>query len=184
MQLATVLLWPGIVSADPVIRYEQDSYKVRGMTPAEIHRDMIWQSPFRRSELSYVAETGSRFNWKYTTTSNRDMCAITQFDVEVVITVTLPEHENESHLEPAVLQRWHAYLEALRQHEQTHVGHAVDAAHQLEERISAITPKTSCRDIDDIVEQIGKEVLDTMTERDEAFDQATRHGMDTREAFP
>jgi predicted secreted Zn-dependent protease len=170
--------------AEPTVQFRSEYYTVSGDSLEAIHRDMIWQSPFRRGDLSYVAETGSRFNWKYTTRESRDACAITQLEVDVIITVTLPQHDNPARLEPAVLDRWQQYLEALQQHEQSHVDHALEAVHELEKRLGEIAPQARCREIDDAVDRVGREVLDAMTARDEAFDRATRHGMDTREAFP
>ena len=173
---------PGL--ADPVVQIGKQYYAVSGATADSIYEDMIWQSPFRRSGRDYVAETSSHFNWKYTTLETRASCTITDVEVEVVITVTLPQLQNPEKIDQALLENWQQYVESVRVHEQGHVDFAIEAAYELEQKIRVIPSQASCSVLEDIIRQTGKTVLDKYTARDEAYDNESAHGINTGSAFP
>ena len=173
---------PGI--ADPVVHLENAYYSVNGETADSIYEDMIRQSPFRRTGRDYVAETSSRFNWKYTTLESQTSCTLTDVAVEVAITVTLPQLQNPVELDQALLENWQQYVESVRLHEQGHVDYALEAAYNLEQKIRVVPSQASCSVLEDLIRQAGKVVMDEYTSRDEAYDSETAHGISTGSAFP
>ena len=138
-----VMLGATMAEAKPKISIVEKTYAVDATTASALVKQMGQRGP-----NGYWAYTDWYVNW----TGNCDL--------SVKITYTMPKHKNEAKLDPAVRENWKTFLVALRQHEEKHGAHGIQAAQEIE--------KTKCAN--------GNAVIDKWSKQDKVLDKRTDHG--------
>lgn len=117
---------------------------------------------------AYDALTRWRVNWRWSGDGHGG-CDLANVRVELRIEVTLPELTDPERLPADVLQRWNAYLAALRRHEAGHARHAFEGVEDIRQAIS----HGDCAHANDR----GRAVVQRLNQFDLDYDRDTQHGV-------
>lgn len=109
-----------------------------------------------------------QFRWRYDERS----CWITDVDVTLDATITLPELYTDDARAQA---RFDRYIAALTEHEEGHLANGRQAAEEVAESIADLERNT-CAELEADANAIGKARVKAANARDKAYDKRTQHG--------
>lgn len=180
--LITHLLISAMVNGAPIVNVEQTYYTVTGTTAAEIRSNLNRESPVKIGNTSFDAYTRWHVSWEYQYVELPNSCGISEITTYVEIQQILPRLIStlSSHLQ----NKWRIYYMALLNHENTHGNFARQAAHEIEVQLSAISPQSSCREIEDKANSIGYKIIEKYVAREKLYDKNTHHGVTEGARFP
>lgn len=144
---AVALVFLGVANAamaNPRVTIEENFYKISGITASELKAQMKSKGP---------RGFWARADW-YVRWSSR--CR-----VSVKLSYIYPEWVNRSEAPDSLQKSWDEMMVKLREHEEVHGQHGVQAAQEVE--------KSKCKGEP-------KNITDKWAQRDKDFDRETRHG--------
>ena len=160
---------PGVAMAAP-IRY----YPVTASTIAEIRRAFRDAGP-QVDGRRFVAKTSwqLRWQWEYDT-GMLPRCGMRNVVVQVRAEVTMPEWLPDAETDEATKLWWRRYSGGLMVHERGHAQLAVAAARELHDALRRLDGG-SCASLGERASNVARQHLATLSERQAAYDQETRH---------
>ncbi|MCY0967279.1 DUF922 domain-containing Zn-dependent protease [Parathalassolituus penaei] len=135
---------------------------------AEINR----RSPITEDDHVYHGHTGSRVDWRFWWRDQGSYCQITQVEVNVTVTFTMPRLRSNN---SDVLDIWHAWYPQLLQHEELHRDIALEAARDIELQLPSFSAAT-CSDLAADANQWAQQRIADMRQQNRDYDDETRHG--------
>ena len=171
-------------SAEPETRINNVYYMVDGNTAADIWADTIAKSPVLENARRRVARTKWNVNWQFWWSDNESSCDITQVTTKLEVIYTLPRLNQASSAPDSVIAHWEKYKAALFSHEQGHKERGFKAAMEIENQISSMAPRRSCKQLELDANNIGKSVIDKYSRIEKEYDKSTNHGLNTGVVFP
>ncbi len=177
-------LLPSVALARPETRVNNVYYMVEGKTAEDIWADIIAKSPVRQDGKGHVAYTKWHVNWQFWWIDNADSCEISQVTTKLDITYTLPRLKQTSSIPESVTAHWKKYYAALLDHEQGHKDLGVKAAIEIENKLSNMGPRRSCKQLELEANKMGKSVIDKYRQLEKEYDRSTNHGLNTGAVFP
>ena len=164
------------ILAEPDLRETTERYEIRGSTAKELNEQMKRLGP-RKGDRVYDAYTKWKVAWTYAFVTREGKCAISSIDVYVDFTITLPQwNHSEVDADPGLVERWEQFLAAVEAHESEHRRLGLEAAIQVEQRVSGLEARTTCDGLDDAIHTAARGVIDGYRETERRFDEDTRHG--------
>jgi predicted secreted Zn-dependent protease len=152
-----------------------ETYTVTGDDEDELRQQMNELGPIADDGIRYDAVTRWWVEWEWPT----DMfggCDLENVDVRYSITVTMPYWNPPPETSASLVQKWNRYLEALSEHEKTHVENVTVYVPLVKEAVANAT----C----DSANAAAYAVLDDLRDADRIYDEETRHGNTQGALFP
>ena len=168
--MALALAGPAAADAlDDVPGVKILTYPVSGTDAASQRRSIMSQRRIDpRTGEAFDAFTHWQVSWSWSG-DGHGRCDLSSVKVVFHVEVTLPELADPERLPADVLQRWNAYLAALRRHEAGHARHAHDGVEDIRRAVS----QGDCAHANDR----GRAVVQRMSQFDIDYDRDTQHGI-------
>lgn len=177
---AIFLMGYQIVNAEPSLSVKTEYYYVNGATPNAIRKDMN-----KKRSGKYDAYTNWHVTWRFNTKKNQQrLCEISEIDVSLKITFTLPKLKVDRQLNQEVKERWNNYYTALVDHEHQHQDIAVEMAQEIEDLLGSLNQQPDCKNLRKTANDAAYKVLNTYKKKQSNFDKETNHGINDGAHFP
>jgi predicted secreted Zn-dependent protease len=164
----------------PEVRLDRRRYAVAGTTARELRRSLRENGRRLDGEVAF-AWTDWSVDVGYEFRRSGDSCRVTRPDVEVDVTVTLPEWRDRGAVSPDLAGRWRRDLGVMEEHEAGHVRLARRAGRRVHEALDGLRP-APCAVLRDRADAAADSVLREVKRAQEAYDERTDHGRDQRGA--
>jgi len=152
-----------------------EPYAVTGSTANEI-RQSINQNRGR----DYDAYTDWFISWQYTTS----LCDGSGLRVTVDVTYSVPEWNPPVGADPALVESWESYIDALFCHEFGHALHGLEAANDVYDELSSIDTGGDCAAQQELADAAFQSIIDEYAALEVAYDDETNHGATMGAVFP
>lgn len=153
-------------------------YPVTGRSPRAIRESMNEGRPALAD--GDAERFDARTNWRYQTRWRRGPnggCDPSTAEVEMTVTVILPELANPEHLDRRERENWDRYFRALVGHEQNHVRIALAGAEQMR---TYMRGAPDCATMQAVPGQVGAAII----QASRTYDAQTRHGRTEGATYP
>ena len=134
-----------------------------------LHED----SPLREGGRVFHGYARWHVDWRWRTRAEGADCRLEAIAVSLRATVTLPRLDGGT---PAVRQQFDRYLEALRGHEEGHLGIARRAAAEIERALQALPAGPGCSALERQANAHAQSILARHTAEERRYDRDTDHG--------
>lgn len=123
-------------------------YEVRGLTAADIWRDINRKGPHQRHRGLYAqAEAQIRYGWDAKYVRSRSSCRVQSAVVGLDVKIVLPSWVDQARGGAALRRAWSNYIAEVRRHEDHHKDIALATARELDRAISAAPAFRSCGEL-------------------------------------
>lgn len=150
------------------------SYEIGGSTVAEARQLMAQQGMADGSGRRWAGFTRWQHSWRWEyerLTSCQIKNAVVTVNLQVDVPVLSPAAMQDS-----TLRAWYnAWFDQLFEHEVGHAKIARDGAHEIFQRIRMLQG-SACDDVGNRANLLARQVYDTFSDRQRAYDARTRHG--------
>lgn len=184
LQIVLFFLLPLSTFAEPVVKSRSIYYTVSGNTAEEIWADIIKKSPVKHKGRLHVAYTKWNVNWQFWWLDKTNSCEMTRVTTTLDVAYTLPKLKQTSSMPESLISRWEKYNSALFSHEQGHKDLGKKAATDIENAISSMEPRTSCKQLERDANEMGKNIVKKYSRIEQEYDRTTQHGLNTGAVFP
>ena len=172
MLASTAVAQSGEIAHDKTI----ELYDFNASTLGTARKNAFAASPVEQDGRTFMGYTWSDWNWNIKWKKSDGLCRVTQADISIDTTVTLPRWANIDRASVKARDEWMRYIKALEGHEEGHVDINLAAMDDLKRGLLALKPRRSCR----ALLRAGHALSDANTEavgrRHVEYDRATRHG--------
>jgi len=183
--LVLSLVFLPYATAAPEIILQKRHYPAVGQTSAQIRQSLDRNTPVRQNGKPFDAYTKWDIDWQFWWACDGDgTCRITKVTTVVRIRQTFPHLENTGDLVPQLADRWERYMIALIEHEEGHVALGVDAARDLERRLSQMGDRSSCDQLESEANALAREIIARYTRLEAHYDADTNYGERDGARFP
>jgi predicted secreted Zn-dependent protease len=130
-------------------------YTVTGTTTEDIFASIEANGP-----TDNVGQQGSGLtsvDWEYKWSGDQDptgACSIRDMTISAIITVELPQHEDETSLTDSLRTNWDKYAAGVATHEQHHVDIYLQGAEDIRDAMEAIGVEPSCEALETHIDSI------------------------------
>jgi predicted secreted Zn-dependent protease len=169
--------------ATPKVNINTEYYSIYGSTANELRNEMNTKSSIKQSGNTYDAYTSWFVNWRFNWNENNGQCSMTSVKSTVKVNFTLPKWENSNSAAVNLKQRWKPYYNALIAHENGHKDFGINAAKEVEKRLSVLSAK-NCSSLKSKANSLGKKIIDKYVTLEKEYDKNTNHGMKDGAVFP
>ena len=168
----------------PTVRTDLDvrRYAVGGETAEAVHRSMGDGGP-TLDGTTYFGMTASEIGVRFRTAEADDGCRLDAVEVDLDLTMTLPEWEPAGPTDYALRRDWARFESALRRHEDGHRDRAVAGAQAVADALAGVRAAT-CAEADAEGQRRVREAQDRTAAEQERYDDATDHGRTEGAAWP
>ncbi len=171
--------------AAPEIIIQKRHYPAAGQTSAQIRQSLDRNTPVRQNGKPFDAYTRWDIDWQFWWAYDGDgTCRITRVTTVVQIWQTFPRMENAGDLVPQLADRWERHMIALIEHEEGHVALGVDAARNIERRLSQMGDRSSCDQLESEANALAREIIARYTRLEAQYDADTNYGERDGARFP
>ena len=185
--IAGLFIGPGFhpACAEPLTSIRKTFYAVDGMTATQIRQALDRNSPVRQNGKTFDAYTRWNVEWQFYWNSGGDgSCRITTVATTVGIHFTLPRLQANENRPPNLERRWSKYISALVTHEEAHADFGIDAAREVEQRLSQMDGRPSCRQLESDANALAREIIARYLRMEDRYDAETDHGAREGARFP
>jgi len=116
-----------------------------------------------------------RLTWRYQTSSRDALCFMSQANVAIDATVTLPEWAAPPDADLSVVAEWKRYMSALTAHEAGHRELVLAGAKRIQRALLDVSPQP-CGSMQVAAKQAAQSLMADIQQEDVRYDQTTRHG--------
>ena len=89
------------------------------------------------------------------------------------LSITMPRWVNYASAGNGMKEAWDTYYKSVLQHEETHGNNGVAAAHDIQRRLSDLTGRYSCKDLQEDGKHLAHKIIKEYRQKDEEFDRAS-----------
>lgn len=161
----------------PVVNFRLEHYPVTGRTLPEIQASIGQNAPSQNGDTYYAGTTVWRLGstYDFMTLANGG-CALTNPQVTVNITISLPTLQNDQQRSLAVLREWNRFYTGLRAHEMLHAANGKRTAQILLNRLSGVRTELPCDRLRVVVSDATQALIKQLGQYDTDLDRQTNHG--------
>jgi predicted secreted Zn-dependent protease len=167
----------------PKVNVDTKYYSIYGVTANELRHEMNTKSSIKQSGNNYDAFTSWYVNWRFNWSENNGQCFMTNVKSTVKVKFILPKWENSNSATVNLKERWAHYYNALINHENGHKVFGINAAKEVEERLSTLSAN-NCSNLEDKANSLGKNIIDKYIALEKKYDKNTNHGIKNGAVFP
>ena len=183
--LSWCLMSSFVAFSAPVIKRDNLTYEVNGLTVQEVRKQIDQLGPMHPTEKKrYDGITLWDLKWKYQISRRGKIWIVTSRSVRLNIKVSVPKWVNRDEASPLAQRQWKIYQSNLVRHEQGHVNIAISAANAVDKYIGAYSSASSLEQMRVSIERNTKPILDRFRKYDLNYDKRTRHGANQGARFP
>jgi predicted secreted Zn-dependent protease len=161
----------------PDVRRQDAFYEVGGHTFKDIRREIYYRSPMRTGRNVAIAWCSWRVTWVIHTRESEGFCEIASVDTRVPVSITMPRWINYASAGDGMKGAWEQYSAGILAHEETHAGHGIAAARDIQRRLPDLRRRSSCRSMQEDGELLAQRIVEEYRGRDVEFDRVS--GTDT-----
>ena len=170
---------------EPEVQIETEYYEIYGETDAQVASTMDFVSPVWIFGKQHRASTHWPIRWRFWHKESAESCAISKVQTKVWIKYTYPKWKNLRAALPELQEKWKAFMKSLVRHEEGHKDIAVEGAREIQRAIREMEPRSSCSELEYEANEIGLEILEQFSKRQDEFDDDERnHYYERGLAFP
>lgn len=180
--VATVLLalsFSGLAAAQSgEITHDKtvELYDFNASTLGTARKNAFAASPVEQDGRTFMGYTWSDWNWNIKWKKSDGLCRVTQADISIDTTVTLPRWANIDRASVKARDQWMRYMKALEGHEEGHVDINLAAMDDLKRGLLALEPRRSCKALLSAGRALSDANTDAVGRRHVEYDRKTRHG--------
>jgi predicted secreted Zn-dependent protease len=167
--LASLVVFPSQVVAEPTQSTKYKYYSVSGDTPGDIYLAMVRRGPDVNGVNAYASTLAT------TSQSGRLMlgksCRIDGYKVKIDFVINLPRLSKEGALNGSTKAQWNRFKSFLKVHEETHRSIWLGCARSLEARIASLS-SPSCTALDKQANKLFATMRADCQKKHAAFDAA------------
>ena len=168
----------------PVVTEKYEYYDVCGCNEEELQCDIKKKCIHWSDGKKYDAVTSWDMKWDYGYDRDAQACAVDSFKVTVEILFRYPRWVRTRETSPQLVEKWDRYMKNLMTHESGHRDLAVEAAAKLSSAVAALTPPSTCVELDRRVRALYRARMAKLNEDQKAYDATTNHGVTQGALFP
>ena len=157
----------------PEVQRSNAFYEIGGYTFMDVRREIYYRSPQRISNKVAVAWCSWEISWVINTIQDDTLCRINAIDTRIEVTITMPRWVNYASAGNGMKEAWDTYYTSVLQHEETHGNNGVAAARDIQRRLSELTGRYSCKDLQEDGNHLAHRIIKEYREKDEEFDRAS-----------
>jgi predicted secreted Zn-dependent protease len=161
--------------ADPIISVDYTYYNVKAATASQIPDALAKATPIVRDGKRYRGYTKNNYKWKIETIKSPDNCSVSNVQVTLKTTYTLPKMINLNGHSSKFIQIWNGYFYSLYLHEKGHGEIAKKTSIQLEETLTKIIAK-NCSLLKEEITFMGNRTIAKSQIKHDLYDEETKHG--------
>ena len=170
----------------PQILDSVEYHDINGKTAAELSaamRRLSYAEP--NGDGYFAANTKWRLAWNFQVESPpRERCRLVSATATLDVTMNLPRWEPPRDAPPPLVQRWRTFATAVRRHEDGHRDIAVEAAHEILDRVSKVSPASDCGKLKRSLGRVADATLREYRDKESDYDETTMHGRSQGATFP
>jgi len=170
----------------PVVNVKTNYYTVRGNSPQQLRQQLNQLGPISRTGRRFDGNTKWRIRWNYGYSNRPNQCQLTNAQITVNVTITMPRWQTQANAPIQLKQRWQRYIKALQLHENGHRDHGVAAARELTNSLRQLGQRrfSSCTAMSQQFKQTSDRIISYYSQRDRDYDRVTQHGRTQGAVFP
>jgi predicted secreted Zn-dependent protease len=173
-----------IAQNTPNVSIKTNYYDIQGSTAKQLRSQLNQLGVVDpKTGKRFDAYTSWRVSWNYRYRPVNNQCQITQVTVNVQAIYTMPRWNPSANASMDLKNRWNRYITALRQHEDGHKNHGVNAGQDILQTLNNLTTN-SCQQIGNIANQKGDAIIKQYNLKDIDYDRLTQHGFTQGAVFP
>lgn len=174
----------GPVVPDPDIQVRERTihYHVAGATVEELAASLD-ASALRVDGRPFRGTTDWNVHWRFRYGPDGTGCRVTDVDVDLRVTTTVPRWDPPAEAERDLALRWAAYREALDAHEAGHRDLAVAAANEVRRTLAGLRT-ASCAGMSEEANARGRWVVERYRAEQRRYDRETGHGRTQGASWP
>ena len=154
---------------------ENKYYVISPNTAYDIKPQLMRNSPIREGGGSFNGHTDWYIQWRHQSTQTPYGCQLNRHLTTVRVIHTLPAL-SEYVTDKETIEVFNKFNEALTKHEKNHGENGLAAAREIEQAFSKIQPQQNCRQLSQMLNDIGKSIVQKYTQKDRDYDHTTRSG--------
>ncbi len=151
-------------------------YEVTGNTATELESSMNTAGPIGANGAHFDGYTSWQFRWNWSETSSNGVCHPTNVRVTYSITITLPQWTPPANADPALVDKWNQFTEALATHEDGHAIRVTNGANQMGAEIA----DAACGE----ESTAAQAALSAIQQASDEYDAQTQHGATQGATWP
>jgi len=168
----------------PSIHESTDYRDVGGATEAELVASLKAVSASDASGHHFAGATRWQLRWNLRVESADGRCRVVSAATELDLQTTLIRWNPPLNAQPALVQRWNAFADAVRKHEAGHRDIAIAAARDVGERAGHVADEADCETLKRNVQKVADATLREYREKESSYDVTTMHGRTQGATFP
>ena len=168
----------------PVVTEKYEYYDVCGCNEKELQCDIKKKCIQWSDGKKYDAVTTWEMKWDHGYDRDSQACAVDSFKVTVEILFRYPRWVRTRETSPQLVEKCDRYMKNLMTHESGHRDLAVEAAAKLSSAVAALTPPSTCVELDRRVRALYRARMAKLNEDQKAYDATTNHGVTQGALFP
>lgn len=166
----------------PKVNESFDYYDISGRSESELRREMDANGYLWTDGIRYAGMTFWTVRWMTYPRTEKELCAVDKVEATVQVKFRLPRWSNNS--APARVKNWWTwYYEGLLKHENGHRDFGVEAAREVQRTIAGIRPQNTCKELYQVANKAGDQVLEKYKQLERDYDVRTRHGLNQEAAY-
>ena len=170
----------------PKIEESVEYHDISGRTSAELSaalKRIAYAEP--SGDRYFAANTTWRIAWNFQIEAPpRERCRLTSATASLDIQMNLPRWQPPRDAPPPLVQRWQTFAAAVRRHEDGHRDIAVEAAHEILDRVSKVPPASQCEALKRSLGRVADATLREYRDKESSYDVTTLHGRAQGATFP
>ena len=164
----------GSITVDERIEY----YRIEGRTSVELAAQLERLGPGRALGCKRsTALTRWELDWNHGAEMRGGMCQLVALDVQVSVVITLPQWSPSPPVDRRLVATWRAFMARLREHEDVHRRHGLQAAQALQHAVAILPPQSDCRSLAKAVTSAGRQEIRRYARISRAYDVDTGYGV-------
>jgi predicted secreted Zn-dependent protease len=154
----------------PEVHRSNAFYEVGGYTFMDVRREIFYRSPKRISNKVAVAWCIWEISWVINTRQDETLCRINSIDTRIDVSITMPRWANYASAGNGMKEAWDTYYKSVLEHEEIHGNNGIAAARDLQRRLSDLTGRYSCKDLQEDGKYLAHRIINEYREKDVEFD--------------
>ena len=168
----------------PTIHESTDYRDVGGATEAELVASLKAVSASDPLGHHFAGATRWQLRWNFRVESTDGRCRVVSAATELDLQTTLIRWNPPLNAQPALVQRWNAFADAVRKHEAGHRDIAIAAARDVGERAGHVADEADCETLKRNVQKVADATLREYRDKESSYDVTTMHGRTQGATFP
>lgn len=160
------------------IKITEEYYPITGTTVRELYDFLINKGPTLETGHKGVANCQMGYEWIPHVSSNKKLgvCRMDNVELQGKIICTYPKWNSPTSATQQDINKWNAFLEKVRFHEQGHIDVAKKSLNSFYAQLQEISTKPTCDEIREEVIRMGHEMIEKANKEDLDYDLQTQHG--------